>query len=271
VGTEYTWPVDKLLTIGDPRRFTEWPKYYEFGLTEEYTSDLIRMATDMELHNADAKSDAVWAPLHAWRTLGQLRAEQAVEALLSILHMDDDWVANELPTVFGMIGSSAIPTLAGYLSDPSHKLYAQIRAANCLEKIGNINPEVRSECVASLVSQLERFSENHPTLNGFLISYLIDLDGQEAISVIRNAFEADAVDISIVGDLEDVEIQMSLKEERSTPKPNYCPELTELQNRLKQVAEQVKAEPKPQKRKIGRNDPCPCGSGKKYKKCCATK
>lgn len=21
-------------------------------------------------------------------------------------------------------------------------------------------------------------------------------------------------------------------------------------------------------RKIGRNDPCPCGSGKKYKKCC---
>ncbi|TFH13897.1 MAG: hypothetical protein E4H02_10920, partial [Lentisphaerales bacterium] len=23
-----------------------------------------------------------------------------------------------------------------------------------------------------------------------------------------------------------------------------------------------------QSAKIGRNDPCPCGSGKKYKKCC---
>ncbi len=23
--------------------------------------------------------------------------------------------------------------------------------------------------------------------------------------------------------------------------------------------------------RVGRNDPCPCGSGKKYKKCCATK
>jgi preprotein translocase subunit SecA len=22
------------------------------------------------------------------------------------------------------------------------------------------------------------------------------------------------------------------------------------------------------KKKVGRNDPCPCGSGKKYKKCC---
>jgi len=29
------------------------------------------------------------------------------------------------------------------------------------------------------------------------------------------------------------------------------------------------APPQPrQKKKVGRNDPCPCGSGKKYKKCC---
>jgi SWIM/SEC-C metal-binding protein len=24
-------------------------------------------------------------------------------------------------------------------------------------------------------------------------------------------------------------------------------------------------------KKVGRNDPCPCGSGKKYKKCCGSK
>jgi len=28
---------------------------------------------------------------------------------------------------------------------------------------------------------------------------------------------------------------------------------------------------RPKKRKVGRNDPCPCGSGKKYKKCCLGK
>ena len=27
-------------------------------------------------------------------------------------------------------------------------------------------------------------------------------------------------------------------------------------------------EPKIAEKKVGRNDPCPCGSGKKYKKCC---
>ncbi|MBP3584155.1 MAG: SEC-C domain-containing protein, partial [Peptococcaceae bacterium] len=27
-------------------------------------------------------------------------------------------------------------------------------------------------------------------------------------------------------------------------------------------------QPKVNKDKVGRNDPCPCGSGKKYKHCC---
>ena len=32
--------------------------------------------------------------------------------------------------------------------------------------------------------------------------------------------------------------------------------------------EKVKQTPKKAEKKIGRNDPCPCGSGKKYKNCC---
>ena len=30
----------------------------------------------------------------------------------------------------------------------------------------------------------------------------------------------------------------------------------------------VKKQPVKKAQKVGRNDPCPCGSGKKYKKCC---
>ena len=30
---------------------------------------------------------------------------------------------------------------------------------------------------------------------------------------------------------------------------------------------EVKQQPKRAKKKVGRNDPCPCGSGKKYKQC----
>jgi len=34
---------------------------------------------------------------------------------------------------------------------------------------------------------------------------------------------------------------------------------------------EVKKVPVRKERKIGPNDPCPCGSGKKYKKCCMQK
>jgi len=39
------------------------------------------------------------------------------------------------------------------------------------------------------------------------------------------------------------------------------------ENQRRRIAERVKLNPPPGK-KIGRNDPCPCGSGKKYKRCC---
>jgi preprotein translocase subunit SecA len=35
-----------------------------------------------------------------------------------------------------------------------------------------------------------------------------------------------------------------------------------------QLPEQAAATYKREEPKVGRNDPCPCGSGKKYKKCC---
>ena len=44
-------------------------------------------------------------------------------------------------------------------------------------------------------------------------------------------------------------------------KPEDITDLEILLNPLK---------PKLAERKVGRNEPCPCGSGKKYKKCCGT-
>lgn len=37
---------------------------------------------------------------------------------------------------------------------------------------------------------------------------------------------------------------------------------------VKELSEYYKLRPKPDKKRIGRNEQCPCGSGKKYKKCC---
>ena len=38
-----------------------------------------------------------------------------------------------------------------------------------------------------------------------------------------------------------------------------------------EVQDEDDEDPEPPQKKIGRNDPCPCGSGKKFKKCCLRK
>ncbi len=217
----YPPPVDKLLTFGECSPSPEWPDYLALGLGPEHVPDLIRMATDEELNQAASDSLEVWAPVHAWRALGQLRAEAAIEPLLSLFRRidenEDDWVDGQLPDVYGMIGPAAIPALTAYLADTSHGLYARISAASSLKHIGEMHPDARAECVAIFARQLEGFAEQDPTLNAFLVAPLLDLKAVEAAPVIERAFAADRVDESVVGDWEDVQIALGLKEQRETP------------------------------------------------------
>lgn len=43
---------------------------------------------------------------------------------------------------------------------------------------------------------------------------------------------------------------------------------TDILRQLDEIVGPVKSASAPAKKKVGRNDPCPCGSGKKYKNCC---
>ncbi len=219
----YPYPISRLLNLGDPRGQSGWPVYRTIGLTAEHVPDLIRMATDGSLNQADSDSREVWAPLHAWRALGQLRAEAAVEPLLTLLHRidehHDDWVGEELPRVFGMIGPAAIPGLAAYLADPAHGLFAGIAAAHGLQEIGARHAQARGDCIRALTRQLERFADNDPTLNGFLISYLLDLNAVESAPPMERAFAANRVDLTVMGDWEDAQVELGLKPAREKPRP----------------------------------------------------
>jgi hypothetical protein len=105
VRTDYAVPVRRLLSIGETRNYdpAEWPDYAaKFGLRREHIDELIRLACDAALNWGDPDSPEVWAPLHAWRALGQLRAEVSVAPLLAFLKTaeDDEAVGQEFPIVF---------------------------------------------------------------------------------------------------------------------------------------------------------------------------
>jgi hypothetical protein len=221
--TSYSPPVSRLLTLGEePILARQWTDYAaELGVGPEHVPELIRMATDPALNWADGDTAEVWAPLHAWRALGQLRAESAVEPLASVMDelAESDWLLEEFPTVFGLIGRPALPTLAAYLLDPSHDLWARVAAADGLKAIAEGDPSARSDAVNALAAVLRHPDENDVTLNGFLISCLVDLRAVGAAPLIERAFEAEAVDLSIQGDWEDVQVELGLLEARVTPPP----------------------------------------------------
>ncbi|HLD65932.1 MAG TPA: hypothetical protein VJA19_07805 [Pseudomonas sp.] len=210
------------MTYGDCRNFRQWPDYLALGLGPEHVPDLIRMATDPDLNWADSESLEVWAPVHAWRALGQLRAEAAIEPLLALFHEleDSDW-APELSEVFGLIGPTAIPALMAYLTDPQHGLYPRAYAADSLGEIAKHHPEARAASLAALIHEFERFADNEPELNGFILAALLDLNAVEAAPLIERAFAAGRVDVFIAGDWEEVQIEFGLKAERSTPRHRW--------------------------------------------------
>lgn len=49
-----------------------------------------------------------------------------------------------------------------------------------------------------------------PGLNGFIISDLVDLQAVQAAPIIKRAFAAECVDLSVMGDWEDVQIKLGL-------------------------------------------------------------
>ncbi len=212
--SSYAPPVDQLLTYGEGQSVSpdDWPNYLELGLGPEQIPELIRMATDEDLNWADSDSLEVWAPIHAWRALGQLRAEAAVEPLLSLFETLDesDWVMEELPEVFAMIGPAALAALAAYIADVSYDEEARMSAIPSVEQIGTRWPEARPACVALLMKQLERFAENEPEVNGFLILGLVELHAIEAAPLIERAFAARRVDLMVMGDWEDVQVKLGL-------------------------------------------------------------
>ena len=193
------------------------------ALGQPAVQPLIAMATDERLHRADGDSPLVWAPLHAIQLLGELETEEAVQPLLTLMDQDDDWLEHYLPIALGRIGQAALAPLRDELFAPTTNTGRPSRAAAALAEAAKHHPELRSPVIASLTQRLDAEWSRGPadeTINGFVISELLNLKAVEAIPAIRRAYQQDRVNEIIVG-LEHVERELGL--EPSTARPATPP------------------------------------------------
>lgn len=200
----YSPQVEALRKCGDARGKPPVQGYVEpFGLDAGHVPHLIQLALEWAEPVLDDEPE-LWGPIHAWRALGELGAVEAVEPLLGILNQldanNDDWYLEEIPNLMAAIGHPAIEALAGFLAERGNLDYPKVCAADALQKIGNLHPDSRDACVGSLTSQLDLPGRNDPSLNGFLVSYLLSLDAVESESVIEHAYADHLVDEFICGD-----------------------------------------------------------------------
>jgi hypothetical protein len=169
---------------------------------------------------------------------------------------DSDWIGEELPDVFGMIGPSAIPHLKKFLKEGGDKLWGRVLATDSLKVIGNKYYQAKVVCIHVLLEQLKEFYDNQDTLNAFLISSLIDLKGTEALPVIEEAFQADMVDLVVCGDWEDVQIEFGILKNRNTPPPyglsGLFPPRPEIKPKKDQEKDKAKTKQQQQSKKQNR-------------------
>lgn len=226
----YPAPVGQLLSLGMPATARDGRlDYPAMGLTDEHVPALLELIDDPSLR-WDAWSEGedetpFWAPVHAWRALGQLRAEAAVEPLLVALRReaDDDWAMSEIPDALAMIGPAALGPIGDALPRAAREPepWEAGTLGTALKTMARAHPETRGEAVSVLTNQLGMYGTQTPEINAFLISSLAELRAVDAAAVMEAAFAANAVDESVTGDWEDVQVELGLLAERVTPVPRY--------------------------------------------------
>ena len=228
--SKFSEPVLKLISQGEEvvRKKRDFD-YIKLGIKREYIPELIEIVQDAEyfIYDLDEDDEDWGAPIHAWRALGQLKATEAIATLINLLEeseeLDLDWVMDEIPDVMAKIGHACIPSLDKYLKNPKRLEWASVTATVCLAKIGTANPESRTKCIEVLENSLKNYKKNTEDFNAFLISSLTDLKAVESNALIKRAFDANAVELSMMGDYEEYQIEVGLLDKRITPARRFYP------------------------------------------------
>ncbi|WP_440957053.1 DUF1186 domain-containing protein [Methanosarcina sp. Mfa9] len=188
-----------------------------------------------------------------------------------------DWITEDFPTILANFGLDAVEDLKKFISDRTTGLYQRSAASGALSAIAHKHPEIWDSTIRFFRQLLQE--EDDPELLGFLISDLSEFKDPEVLEDIRSLYEKGLVDDFIIN-MEDVDSIYSSPDESmdyqrhfADPLEHFNPQeferLWKISYGKKRIPDKLKRMLKPEK--VGRNDPCPCGSGKKYNKCCMKK
>jgi hypothetical protein len=265
-----------------------------------YADDLIDALARQEVPDAETIGRLLResAPEEGWLEIflvdlaGSRRLVEAVPALVDKFRIDGDYLLERSQEALARIGDPAASRLIREAL-PGAEDHFQLYAASVLGKIKHPESE---EAILALLE-----TETDPTIRTSLCRGLCRLFSERGVEVVRREIASgyDTWYTSLeeallpVADVLGIELPESEewrreREQNRRMQERRQAELEEMGRRYQALKDRgidpfarLKADdalpgpapgvPSPIRRteqKVGRNDPCPCGSGKKFKKCC---
>jgi hypothetical protein len=246
--------------------------------------------------NRDWKEETHNVVLHAVLLLKEINAEESLINILSFLSYDEDflrfWLGEHITEtiweMFYVLGFNKTNELKKFLLKPGVYTYIKTAITEALSQMVLHNPEKREEVLSVFTEVFTGFSKASLNDNlidsdflGLAICDTIDCELKELLPIIKILFDRNFVAVGICGNYSNVEKDFD-KEPSRNPREVKHSMIELYQNILntwhgyKQDVKDFDYKPLRQieqavSNKINRNDPCICGSGLKYKKCCINK
>lgn len=225
-----------------------------------------------------------WSVVHASNILGSIGGEKVIIPLLKALRFavayNCDWVTDSLPSIFGKIGIVAIDGLKYIALDKTSDWHTRSVAISSLAAI-TIHNSHTEEDIFQLIYSIFKDKEEDRDLRAMIGCTLLDFpnneykDGLIAFGKEEKKLREEDESYAPVFYDETVEERFYRAEKRLEL---YTKEWLSFYNEdeiLKRQdyweSEKIAKKKRLESPKIGRNDQCACGSGKKYKKCCLNK
>ena len=226
-----------------------------------------------------------WTPVCALHLLSVIGGPEAINAFIKSvkINYDDtgDWITEDMPAILANFGIEGFDDIQDMLFDKKVDPFVRTGAARALFLISEKYPETREKSIKALRDAIS--SENNDIARSCFMYDLVHFKDHDTLPFIEFYFKNDMIDDGLMS-MEDVleyyygkgsELNSlgnilakdSLDIFKDSPNNFY-----RNSNTGKYLPSKNNNDYQPTKsilkKEVGRNDPCPCGSGKKYKKCC---
>ena len=214
--------------------------------------------------------------------LGQFREQAAFPKLLRILTLDEerldlmlgDLITEGFSSVLYGTYDGSLSSIRAIICDTSLEPFARSAALNVLDGLLGDGRLSREDAVRFLRERLAALgvSETEQLFGALLVRFVANNDLYELVEDVRSAYCQEKVEVEFFGAFDD--FFDALYGETGPREHTGLIEDTAAELSWWSCFQRERTGPSMEEIlswNVGRNDPCPCGSGKKFKKCCLPK